>query len=119
MIEQGLNVVAGADLGDKHSHICLIDLDGNVVDRKSCRTSPAAFERYFGGGAPMRVVLEAGTHANWVYRLLKRLEHEPLMADTHRLALITQSLSKDDRSDAQRLAELGLRLPQMLNAVQR
>ena len=40
------------------------------------------------------------------------------MADTHRLALITQSLSKDDRSDAQRLAELGLRMPEMLNAVQ-
>ena len=66
----------------------------------------------------MRLVLEAGTHANWVYRLLTRLEHEPLMADTHRLALITQSLSKDDRSDAQRLAELGLRMPEMLNAVQ-
>ena len=40
------------------------------------------------------------------------------MADTHRLALITQSLSKDDRSDAQRLAELGLRMPEMLNAVE-
>ena len=128
MIEQGLNVVAGVDLGDKHSHVCLIDLDGNVVERKKLRTSPAAFERYFGGWVPMRVVLEAGTHANWVYRLLTRLEHEPLMADTHRLALITpgslavirvaQSLSKDDRSDAQRLAELGLRMPEMLNAVQ-
>ena len=36
----------------------------------------------------MRVVLEAGCHANWIYRLLERLGHEPLMADTHRLALI-------------------------------
>ncbi len=66
MIEQGLNVVAGAGLGDKHSHLCLIHLDGNIVERKKLRTSPAAFERYFGGGASMRVVLEAGTHANWV-----------------------------------------------------
>ena len=53
-----------------------------------------------------------------MYRLLERLEHEPLMADTHCLALITQSLSKDDRNDAERLAELGLRMPEMLNAVQ-
>ncbi len=45
MIEQGLNVVAGVDLGDKHSHLCLIDLDGNIVERKKLRTSPAAFER--------------------------------------------------------------------------
>ena len=118
MIEQGLNVVAGVDLGDKHSHVCLIDLDGNIVERKKLSTSPAAFERYFGGWAAMRVVLEAGCHANWIYRLLERLGHEPLMADTHRLALITQSLSKDDRSDAERLAELGLRMPEMLNAVE-
>ena len=61
--------------------------------------------------------LEAGSHANWVYRLLERLGHEPPMADTHRLALITQSLSKDDRTDAELLAELGLRLPEMLNPV--
>ncbi len=40
------------------------------------------------------------------------------MAATQRLALITQSLSKDDRSDAQRLAEWGLRLPEMLHAVE-
>ena len=118
MIEQGLNVVAGVDLGDKHSQVCLIDLDGKIVERTKLRTSPAALESYFGGWAAMRVVLEAGCHANWIYRLLERLGHEPLMADTHRLALITQSLSKDDRSDAERLAELGLRMPEMLNAVE-
>ena len=49
MIEQGHNVVAGVDLGDKHSHVCLIDLDGNIVERKKLRTSLAALERYFGG----------------------------------------------------------------------
>ena len=66
----------------------------------------------------MRVIFEAGTRANWIYRLIERLGHEPLMADTHRLALITASLSKDDRTDAERLAELGLRMPEMLNAVE-
>ena len=94
MIERGMNGVAGVDLGDKQNFVCLIDLDGRVVERKKLRTSPAAFERYFGEWAGMRVVLEAGCHSNWVYRLLQRLEHEPLMADTHRLALITQSLSQ-------------------------
>jgi len=88
MIEQGLNVIAGVDLGDKHSQLCLINLDGNIVERKKLRASPAALERYFGGWAAMRLVLEAGAHANWVYRLLERL------------------------------AELGLRMPAMLNAVE-
>ena len=101
-------MVAGLDLGDKHSFVCLIDLDGKVVERKKPPRSPAAFERYFGAWAGMRVIFEASSHANWVYRLLERLRQEPLMADTHRLALITQSLSKDDRTDAERLAELGL-----------
>ncbi len=59
LIERGMNVVAGLNLGDKHRVVCLIDLDGKVVERKKLRTSPAAFERYFGGWAGMRVVFEA------------------------------------------------------------
>ena len=92
-IEQGMNVVAGLDLGDKHSFVCLIDLDGNVVERKKLRTSLAAFERYFGEWAGMRVVWEAGCHSNWVYRLLGRLDartaagrHAPPGAD-HAIAV--------------------------------
>ena len=52
MIKQGLNVVAGIDLGDKHSQVCLLNLDGEIVERKKLRTSPTAFERYFGEWAP-------------------------------------------------------------------
>ena len=37
LIEQGMNVVAGLDLGHKHSLVCLIDLDGKVVERKKLR----------------------------------------------------------------------------------
>ena len=33
MIEQGMNVVVGLDLGDRHSHLCLLDLEGNIVER--------------------------------------------------------------------------------------
>ncbi len=118
MIERGMNAVAGLDLGDKHSVVTVMDLDGEIVERKKIATSLAGFERYFQAWVQMRVVFEAGTHANWTYRLLERLGHAPLMADTRRLALITQSLSKDDRKDSERLAELGLRMPEMLHAVE-
>ncbi len=50
----------------KASFVCLIDLDGKVVERKKLRTSLAALERYCGEWAGMRVVWEAGTHANGV-----------------------------------------------------
>lgn len=60
MLEQGINVVAGVDLGDKHSHICLIRLDGGIVERKKIRSSQPTLEKYFGAWAAMRVVFEAG-----------------------------------------------------------
>ncbi len=116
-IEQGLHAVAGLDLGDRHSHLCLLGLDGNIIERHRIRTNVKAFKKFFDAWGPMRVVFEAGTHSLWVFRLLQRLGHQPLMADTHHLALITQSMSKSDRRDAATLGELGLRLPQMMRAV--
>ena len=92
MIEQGMNVVVGLDLGDRHSHLCLLDLEGNIVERHRIRTSVAAFKKFFDEWAPMRVVFEAGTHSLWVWRLLKRLGHQPLMADTHPSAAMPSSL---------------------------
>ena len=117
MIEQGLHAVVGLDLGDRHSHLCVLGLDGKIIERHRIRTNVKAFEKFFGSWGPMRVVFEAGTHSLWVFRLLKRLGHQPLMADTHNLALITQSMSKSDRRDAATLGELGLRMPEMLNRV--
>ena len=116
-IEQGLHAVAGLDLGDRHSHLCLLGLDGKIIERHRIRTNVKAFKKFFDAWGPMRVVFEAGTHSLWVFRLLQRLGHQPLMADTHHLALITQSMSKSDRRDAATLGELGLRLPQMMRAV--
>ena len=116
-IEQGLHAVAGLDLGDRHSPLCLLGLDGKIIERHRIRTNGKAFKKFFDAWGPMRVVFEAGTHSLWVFRLLQRLGHQPLMADTHHLALITQSMSKSDRRDAATLGELGLRLPQMMHAV--
>lgn len=118
LIAAGVSAVAGLDLGDKHSFLCLLDLDSEVLERKKISTSPRAFERYFSAFPKLRVVFEAGPHANWVHRLLERLQQAPLTVDTRELALITQSLSKDDRTDAAKLAALGLEAPGLLPAVQ-
>ena len=117
MIEQGMNVVVGLDLGDRHSQLCLLNLEGNIVERHRIRTNLEAFEKFFDAWASMRVVFEAGTHSLWVWRLLKRLGHQPLMANTYHLALITHSMSKNDQRDAAVLGELGLRMPELLHAV--
>ena len=54
LIEQDMNMVAGLDLGDKHSHVCLIDLDGRAVESKKIRTTAPALEKYFSAWAATR-----------------------------------------------------------------
>ena len=54
LIEKGMNMVAGLDLGDKYSHLWLLDLDGRVVESKKIRTSAPALEKYFSVWAAMR-----------------------------------------------------------------
>ena len=54
LIEQGMNMVAGLDLGDKHSHVCLIDVEGPVVESKKIRTTAPALEKYFSAWAATR-----------------------------------------------------------------
>ena len=88
MIEKGMNVIAGLDLGDQYSHVCLLDLEGNITRARGTTVSSS----YFGAWASMRVVFEAGTHGSTG----SGTGHEALMADTHRLAL--ESLSKGDRA---------------------
>ena len=68
------SVTVGIDVGDRHSHLCLIDTgSGEVIEESRIATSPAAFERRFSGSEPMRIAIEAGTHSPWIDRLLVRL----------------------------------------------
>ena len=77
------STTAGIDIGDKHSHLYLLDTQsGEVIEEGKGRTSPEAFERYFSRGERMQVAIEAGTHSPWISRLLERLGHEVLVAQT-------------------------------------
>jgi transposase len=55
---------------------------------------------------PSRVALEVGTHSPWVSRRVSELGHEAVVANSHRVKLITQSVKKNDRIDAETLARL-------------
>src|SRR5260370_24795252 len=56
--------------------------------------------------ASSRVALEVGTHSPWVSRQIAALGHEVIVANPHKVKLITQSARKNDGSDAQKLARL-------------
>jgi hypothetical protein len=67
--ETALQVI-GVDLGDRYSQVCVLDVDGAVAEESRLTTTKAAFSRQFSGRPRSRVVLETGTHANWVHDLL-------------------------------------------------
>ena len=64
-----LNVTVGIDLGDRHSHLCLLDThSGEVIEESRIPTTLKGFERRFCGCGPMHVVIEAGTRCWWPTR---------------------------------------------------
>lgn len=96
----------GMDLGDRYSHVCVLDARGRIVEEDRVRTDAQALRERFGAMKPATVAVEVGTHSPWVSRLLKELGHEVLVANAAKLRMIYQRHTKRDRSDAQMLARV-------------
>ena len=108
-------VTAGLDLGDKYSHLCLLDTaSGEVLEEGRLRTTAQALGRRFEGLKPMRIAIEVGTHSPWVSRLLEERGHEVLVANARKLRLIHQNKHKTDKIDAENLARLARVDPKLL-----
>ncbi len=56
-------ITVGLDLGDRYSRFCLLDDSSGVIEEGRLRTTPDAMEEAFKGRAPMRIVIEVGTHS--------------------------------------------------------
>jgi transposase len=109
-------MTAGVDLGDRYSHLCLIDTQsGEIMEEGRLRTSPEAFRRRFSSERPpMRIAIEAGTHSPWVSRVLEECGHEVLVANSRKLRLIYANKRKTDEIDAENLARLARLDPKLL-----
>ena len=108
----------GVDVGDRHSHLCLLDTrTGEVVEETRIATSPEAFERRFSAAEPMRIAVEAGTHSPWISRVLERCGHEVLVANARKLKLIYGEGRKNDSLDAENLARLARLDPRLLSPI--
>lgn len=111
---QHATAVIGVDLGDRFSHLCVLDVEGEVVEESRIPTSREGFERYFGVRLPTRVALEVGTHSPWVSRTVEELGHEVLVANARQLPLIYANDRKNDRTDAEILARVARLDPKLL-----
>jgi transposase len=108
-------MTAGLDIGDKYSHLCLIDSQsGEVMEEGRLRTTPEALRRRFVSERPMRIAIEAGTHSPWASRVLEECGHEVLVANARKLRLIYANKRKTDQVDAENLARLARLDPKLL-----
>ncbi len=67
-VGQASGATMGLDVGDRYSYCCVLDAAGDLMEEGRVATTPAALERRFAGGVPMRVVLETGPHSPWITR---------------------------------------------------
>lgn len=99
--------IIGVDLGDTHSHVCILDpVSGDVLKQTRLRTRLEDVERYFARQQAMRIALEVGTHSTWFSRTLEDLGHDVTVAHTARVRLIHGGRRKNDQLDAEKLARL-------------
>lgn len=108
----------GIDVGDRYSHLCLVDDAGEVVERDRVRSTEAAFRRHFEDVPRLRIALECGTHSPWMSRLLKQLGHQVIVANARKIPTITESESKNDDRDAEQLALMAAFNPKLLSPLE-
>jgi len=104
----------GLDLGDRHSWYCVVEEAGQIQLEQRVRATGQALREIFGAMPRSRMALETGPHSPWISRLLSELGHEVIVANARKVRLIGESRKKDDRLDAQTLAQLARIDPELL-----
>lgn len=115
---QKSQLTIGLDLGDRRSHLCVLDDRGEVLSRTDVATTRPGITKVFREYAGATVVMEAGTHSRWVSALLSQLELRTLVADARQVRLIYGSNNKTDAFDAEKLARLARVDERLLNPIQ-
>jgi transposase len=107
-------LTVGLDLGDRSSHYCILNEAGGKASEDQLPTTKAGLDSLFAKMSACRIALEVGTHSPWVSRHLAAMGHEVIVANPRKVRLITQSVKKNDRMDAEQLARLARVDPQLL-----
>jgi len=110
-------LTVGLDLGDRSSRYCILNEAGQKVSEDHLPTTEAGLDSLFAKMTPCRIALEAGTHSPWVSRQLAAMGHEVIVANPRKVRLITESVKKNDRMDAEQLARLARVDPALLSPI--
>jgi transposase len=94
-----------------------LDAAGEVVSEDQLPTTKTGLDSLFAKMPSSRIALEVGTHSPWMSRHLAGMGHEVIVANAHKVKLITQSVRKNDRIDARQLARLARVDPKLLSPI--
>lgn len=111
------SLTIGLDVGDRTTHVCVLDADRAVAHRDRCATRREDVLGTLQPFAGARVVLEAGSQSPWLSAALRERGFLVQVADPRRVALISKDPRKTDRRDAEMLARLGSGCPELLGEV--
>jgi transposase len=99
----------GLDVSQKLTHICVVDLEGKVLWRGSCPSTPediAMTVRAHGCDA-VRIGLETGPLSTWLWHALRKMGLPIVCLDArHAKAALSMQVNKSDRNDAFGLAQI-------------
>jgi transposase len=112
MAKKRLTHTLGIDLGDRTCHFCVVTGIGGadettVSETAIVETTDERFSEWFNSRAPMRIIVEVGTHARWIAMLLEALGHEVIVCNPRKLPEIYNNPKKPDFVDAETLARIG------------
>jgi transposase len=96
----------GIDLHKKSITICVVDETRKTLDRKTflcCQ--PEVIVEYFKRLEAFQAVVEATASYEWLWQLLEPMADRLVLAHPKKLRVIAESTRKNDRLDAQVLAE--------------
>src|SRR6202047_4177277 len=99
----------GLDVSLKQTSICVVDQTGAVVREGVVDSDPEAISVYVRSKAPdaVRIGLETGPTATWLWTELKRLGLPVICIDArHAKAVLKMQINKSDRNDAAGIARI-------------
>lgn len=116
--EEKFAFYVGIDLGDKTSEVCVLGPDGGFRESFRLAMKATAFQDRLSKLGRSRVAIEAGGQSRWVAEIIERCGHQVFVANTRKVAYISESDDKNDPGDAYKLAELVYFKPRLLHPIQ-
>jgi transposase len=108
----------GIDLGDKNCEFCVLDQEGEFCETFRLPMKGGSLQAYLVTIPRSRVAIEAGGQSRWVAEVIEQCGHQVFVANTRKVAYISDSDDKNDPGDAYKLAELVYFKPRLLHPIQ-